>query len=104
VVAVKEGDLVDIDACDTPPAPTRQVSPVVPPMARQRRIAGTVLLRVLIDEQGKPAKVEILRDVTPVVGLGAASRQALEQWRWKPATKNGVKVKTWLAVEVPFKF
>ncbi|HTS03841.1 MAG TPA: energy transducer TonB, partial [Thermoanaerobaculia bacterium] len=101
---VKEGDFVDIDACDTPPAPTHQVSPVVPPMARQRRVAGTVLLRVLIDEQGRPEKVEILRDVTPLVGLGAASRQALEQWRWKPATKNGVKVKTWLAVEVPFRF
>ena len=50
-----------------------------------------------IDEFGKPAKVELLRDVTPAVGLGAASVQALEQWRWKPATKTGVRVKTWLA-------
>ncbi len=100
---VKEGDLVDVDVCDTPPAPTRQVSPVVPPMARQRRVTGTILLRVLVDEAGKPAKVEILRDVTPNVGLGAASVHALEEWRWKPATKNGVNVKTWIAVQVPFK-
>ncbi len=101
--AVKEGDLVDIDACDTVPQPTRQVSPIVPVMAKQRRISGIVLLRVLIDESGRPAKVELLRDVTPAVGLGAASVQALEQWRWKPATKNGVRVKTWLAVQVPYK-
>jgi TonB family protein len=101
--AVKEGDLIDVDACDTPPVSTRQVSPVVPPMARQRRIAGTVLLRVLVDEQGNPEKVEVIRDVTPNVGLGTASRQALERWRWKPATKDGVKVKTWLVVQVPFK-
>ncbi len=101
--AVKEGDLVDVDECDTPPVSTRQVSPVVPQMARQRRVTGTVLLRVLIDETGKPLKVEIIRDVTPNVGLGSASRQALEQWRWKPATKGGVKVKTWLAVQVPFR-
>ncbi len=100
---MKEGDLVDIENCDTAPVPTREVSPVVPMMARQRRVSGTVLLRVLIDENGKPAKVEVLRDVTPRVGLGAASAQALEQWRWKPAMKNGVKVKTWLAVQVPFK-
>jgi protein TonB len=100
---VKEGDLIDVDACDTPPVSTRQVSPVVPPMARQRRIAGTVLLRVLVDEQGNPEKVEVIRDVTPNVGLGTASRQALERWRWKPATKDGVKVKTWLVVQVPFK-
>jgi TonB family protein len=101
--ALKEGDLVDIEACDTPPVATRQVSPLVPPMARQRRISGTVLLRVLVDETGKPAKVEVLRDVTPNVGLGASSAQALEQWRWRPATKNGVKVRTWMAVQVPFK-
>jgi protein TonB len=101
--AVKEGDLVDIEACDTPPVSTRQVSPAVPLMAKQRRVSGTVLLRVLVDETGKPAKIEILRDVTPSVGLGASSVQALEQWRWKPATKNGVNVKTWMAVQVPFK-
>ena len=100
---VKEGDFVDVDVCDTPPAPTRQVSPVIPPMARQQRVSGTVLLRVLVDETGRPAKVEILRDVTPSVGLGAASVHALDEWRWKPATKNGVNVKTWIAVQVPFK-
>jgi protein TonB len=100
---VREGDLVDVDACDTPPAATRQASPVVPPMARQRRVSGTVLLRVLVDETGTPARVEVLRDVTPNVGLGAASARALQQWRWKPATKNGVNVKTWIAVQVPFK-
>jgi TonB family protein len=102
-VPVKAGDFVDIEACDTPPVSTRQVSPVVPVIARQRRVAGTVLLRVLVDENGKPAKVEIIRDVTPNVGLGAACRQALQQWRWKPATKNGVNVRTWMAVEVPFR-
>ncbi len=71
---VNEGDLVDIENCDTAPVPTREVSPVVPVMARQRRVSGTVLLRVLIDENGKPAKVELLRDVTPHVGLGALER------------------------------
>ena len=101
--SAKEGDLVDIENCDTPPVSTRQVSPQIPLMAKQRRVSGTVLLSVLVDEAGKPARVEILRDMTPSVGLGASSVQALEQWRWKPATKGGVKVKTWLAVQVPFK-
>jgi protein TonB len=100
--AVKEGDLVDLGACDTPPVSTRRVSPVVPPAARQQRVSGTVLLRVLVDETGAPGKIEVLRDVTPNAGLAEASRQALEQWRWKPATKGGVNVKTWLTVPVPF--
>jgi TonB family protein len=103
VPATREGDLVDLAACDTPPISTRQISPVVPQAARLRGVSGTVFLRVLVDETGKPEKVEVLRDVAPDLGLAAASREALEQWRWKPATKNGVNVKTWLAVQVPFK-
>jgi TonB family protein len=101
--AVKDGDLVEVDLADTPPVPMRQVSPQATRIAIQRRITGTILLRVLVDENGAPAKVEILRDTIPRVGLGEASKAALEQWRWKPATKDGHQVKTWIVVQVPFK-
>ncbi len=101
--AVKDGDLVEAELIDTAPVSVRQVSPQATRLAIQRHISGTVLLRVLVDENGEPAKVEILRDTAPKVGLGDASKSALEQWRWKPATKDGHKVKTWIAVQVPFK-
>jgi len=101
--AVKDGDLVEVDLADTPPVSVRQVSPQATRIAIQRRVTGTVLLRVLVDENGAPAKVEILRDTSPRVGLGDASKAALEQWRWKPATKDGHRVKTWIVVQVPFK-
>jgi len=101
--AVKDGDLVEVDLVDTPPVSVRQVSPQATRIAIQRRVTGTVLLRVLVDENGAPAKVEILRDTSPRVGLDDASKAALEQWRWKPATKDGHRVKTWIVVQVPFK-
>lgn len=101
--AVKDGDLVEVDLADTPPVPVKQVSPQATRIAIQHRVTGTVLLRVLVDENGAPAKVEILRDTAPKVGLGDASKAALEQWRWKPATKDGHKVKVWIVVQVPFK-
>jgi serine/threonine-protein kinase len=101
--AVKDGDLVEVDLADTHPVSVKQVSPQATRIAIQRRVSGTVLLRVLVDENGAPAKVEILRDTSPKVGLGDASKAALEQWRWKPATKDGHRVKTWIAVQVPFK-
>lgn len=101
--ALKDGDLVEVDLADTPPVPVKQVSPHATRLAIQRRVTGTVLLRVLVDENGAPAKVEILRDTVPKVGLGDASKAALEEWRWKPATKEGHRVKTWIAVQVPFK-
>src|SRR5450830_1758941 len=101
--AVKDGDLVEVDLADTPPVSVRQVSPQATRIAIQRRVTGTVLLRVLVDENGAPAKVEILRDTSPRVGLGDASKAALERWHWKPATKDGHRVKTWIVVQVPFK-
>ena len=103
VRVVKDGDLVETELVDTPPVSVRQVSPQSTRLAIQRHVSGTVLLRVLVDENGEPAKVEILRDTAPKVGLGDASKAALEQWRWKPATKDGHKVKTWIIVQVPFK-
>jgi serine/threonine-protein kinase len=101
--AVQDGDLVEPELVDTPPVSVRQVSPQATRLAILRHISGTVLLRVLVDENGEPAKVEILRDTAPKVGLGDASKSALEKWRWKPATKDGHRVKTWIAIQVPFK-
>ena len=101
--AIKDGDLVDLEVIDTPPETVKRVSPQSTRLAVQRHVSGTVLLRVLVDENGASARVEILRDTALKVGLGDASKTALEQWRWKPATKDGHKVKTWIAVQVPFK-
>jgi TonB family protein len=101
--AVKDGDLVDTELIDTPPVPVKQVNPQPTRIALQRRVSGVVLLRVLVGANGAPETVEIVRDTTPNVGLGNASKAALEQWRWKPATKDGHKVKTWIVVQVPFK-
>ena len=71
-------------------------------LARQRKVSGTVLVRVLVDETGHAAQAEVYRDTTPKVGLGEASISAVKQWEWTPATKDGVKVKTWIVVPMPF--
>lgn len=99
----KDGDFVDAELIDTPPVVQKQVAPQATRIAIQGHVSGTVLLRVLVDANGAPEKVDVLRDTAPKVGLGDASKTALEQWRWKPATKDGHKVKTWIAIRVPFK-
>ena len=100
--AVQEGDLVDISQVDTEPAAVRTVRPEITPLARLRRVSGTVLLRVLVNELGQSEEVRILRDTSPRVGLGETSKAALSRWTWTPATKDGRKVKTWTTVPVPF--
>ncbi len=99
----KDGDFVDTELLDTPPVAQKQVAPQATSIAIRAHVSGTVLLRVLVDASGTPEKVDVLRDTAPKVGLGDASKSALEQWRWKPATKDGHKVKTWIVIQVPFK-
>jgi TonB family protein len=102
VPKVKEGDLVDIGQVTRPPQATKVVKPEATTLARQRKVSGTVLVRVLVDENGRAAQAEVYRDTTPRVGLGEASVSAVRQWEWTPATKDGVKVKTWIVVPAPF--
>lgn len=99
----KDGDFVDAELVDTPPVAQKQVTPESTRIAIQGHVSGTVLVRVLVDANGAAEKVDVVRDTAPKVGLGEASKAALERWRWKPATKDGHKVKTWIVLQVPFK-
>jgi TonB family protein len=102
VPRVKTGDLVDIGQVTRQPQATKVVKPEATTLARSRKVSGTVLVRVLVDENGRAAQTELYRDTSPKVGLGEASVTALRQWEWTPATKDGVKVKTWIVVPLPF--
>lgn len=100
--AVREGDLLDISQVDTEPSAVTMVRPEVPPLARIRKVGGTVLLRVLVNEKGQTEAIEILRDTAPKVGLAETSKAAVERWTWTPATRDGRKVRTWTTVTIPF--
>ncbi|HSB36377.1 MAG TPA: energy transducer TonB, partial [Thermoanaerobaculia bacterium] len=99
---VREGDLLEISEVDTEPVAVTTVKPEVPPLAKRRKLGGTIRLRVLVNEKGRTEAVEILQDTTPKVGFGESSKAAVERWIWTPATKDGRKVRTWTTVTVPF--
>ncbi|MGE5345408.1 MAG: TonB family protein, partial [Acidithiobacillales bacterium] len=100
--SVREGDLLEISQVDTEPVVVSTVTPEVPPLARRRKVGGTVRLRVLVNEKGRTEAVDILQDTAPKVGLAESSKAAVEQWIWTPATKDGRKVRTWTTVTIPF--
>lgn len=51
----------------------------------------TVHVRLTIDEQGVPSDVEVLRDRDPI--LKREIVEAVQQWKFQPATNNGEAVK-----------
>ncbi len=101
---VNEGDLVEMGNGVVPPEPVYSPKPAYPPLAERQRISGTVLLSVLVDENGSVQEVRVLRPITPDLGLTAAAVAAARTWRYKPGTKNGVRVKVRITQAITFRF
>ena len=68
-----------------PPEKTRDVNPQYPPAAREERVAGIVILEVLIDPDGRVTDTEVLRSVP---GLDDAALDAVRQWEYTPTLLN----------------
>jgi protein TonB len=99
---VNRGDLVPISDVDRPPEIAAVVKPEYPPVARRMNISGTVVLSVLVTETGHVADVRTVREAGGRMGLTQAAQKAVRQWTFRPATKNGVAVKTWMTIPIPF--
>jgi TonB family protein len=99
---VHQGDLVDFATIDTQPEPLSTPKPDYPQLAVREGVSGTVILRVLIDENGAVDDVQVLRGVKPDLGLDRAAVDAVRKWRYKPATKSGVRVKVWFTQPIAF--
>jgi protein TonB len=73
--------------------------PPYPQIARVRGIFGTVRLSATVDEHGVVKNVSILSG-DPV--LAAAAKQAVLQWKYKPATLNGQPITTTATIQIAF--
>ena len=77
----------------------RQVKPPYPPLAKQARIQGTVVLEAVISKQGS---VENLRVISGHPLLIQAALDAVKQWKYKPTLLNGEPVEVVTTVTVNF--
>jgi periplasmic protein TonB len=79
----------------------RRVDPVYPSASRRDGEQGTGQFRVLVDENGKPQDVQVLKS-TGFPRLDTAALEAIRKWAFSPAQQNGQKVKSWTRVQVAF--
>jgi len=68
--------------------------------ARKAKFQGEVIVSLIVDTQGRPQRVRVPRPVG--MGLDDKAIEAVKQYRFKPATENGVPVAVELAVAVNF--
>ncbi len=101
--SVREGDIVTPGPGVNPPVRLHVVRPQYPPVAERTKASGEVELRALIGVDGTVEEIEVIRSSRQGVGFEDAAREAVEQWRYRPATKNGVTVRMWVTIRVPFR-
>jgi protein TonB len=77
----------------------RKVTPTYPPLARQARIQGTVVLRAVISKDGS---IEGLTLVSGHPMLVQSALEAVKQWKYKPYLLNGEPVEVDTEVMVNF--
>jgi protein TonB len=85
------GDLVPLDASVTPPRHASGESPRYPEEARRLRLLGSVTVEALVDEYGIPQSVRVVESAGDV--LDTTVVDAVRQWRYEPARRDGVPVK-----------
>ena len=88
---VVEGDLVELGPGVTPPVRISGDSATYPERARQMKLRGSVLVALIVDENGLPTYPQVVESAGPI--LDEAVLKAMRTWRFEPARKDGVRVK-----------
>jgi TonB family protein len=100
---VTEGDIIEPGGPGVIlPSIISKKTPSYPKMALKMRAEGTVTLEILVGISGDIEQVKLLNSTRSGVGFEKAAEDAVKQWKYKPATKRGVKVRMWIPVRVPF--
>lgn len=81
------------------PELVERVEPVYPEAARRQRVFGNVILEGVIDTEGKVESVAVLRSI-PLLDESAV--EAVRQYKYKPATRDGRPVRVVITILVSF--
>jgi protein TonB len=83
-----------------PPVPVRTVAPEYPDEMHRQGISGLVTVRCTIDEHGDVTEAVVVKYSDPVFEKPAVD--ALQKWKFKPATLDGKAVLTHALIPVRF--
>ena len=85
----------------TPPVVLTSVEAKYTPQALKDKISGKVLVRLVVDTSGNPTNVRVVRSLN--AGLDEKAVEAIKQYKFNPAVRDGQPVATELSIEVNFR-
>jgi len=86
----------------TPPRLRKEVKPVYTADAMRARVQGVVALDAIVGTDGKVGEVRVKRSLDREHGLDEQALNAVKQWEFLPATKDGVAVPVLVEIEMSF--
>ena len=82
------------------PVLVTRIDPRYPDFARRANLSGDVVLRLLIETDGKVSRVEVISGAPG--GMTEAASDAVRRWTYRPARSGGQPVAVWRVVRVHF--
>lgn len=86
----------------SPPILLREAKPTYTAEALRMRIQGSVLLELIVQRDGTPRDVRVIRGIDPF-GLDREAVFAAEQWRFGPGRLNGEPVDVLVTIVMDFR-
>jgi TonB family protein len=84
-----------------PPTAIYQPDPEYSDEALKAKYGGTCVLSLIVGPDGRPYDINVTRAIGK--GLDEKAIEAVQQWRFKPATKGGQPVSAAINVEIQFR-
>jgi protein TonB len=78
-----------------------KVNPTYPFRAKRRGIEGKVVVRFLVDKQGRVSEFSVVQ-AEPEDVFEESALKAVKEWQFEPGMKDKKPVSTW--VQVPIRF
>ena len=83
------------------PVPIFKPEPEYSEEARKLKWQGSVLLSIIVDENGVPQNIKVVHSLG--LGLDQKAIEAVQKWRFKPGLKDGKPVPVFADIEVNFR-
>jgi TonB family protein len=83
------------------PTATRKVDPAYPLQLMRENVEGTVIVYAVIHADGSVGAVRVLQGIDDRIDPFA--RQAISQWQFRPATRDGAPVDVEATFQIPFR-
>ncbi|HEV2578593.1 MAG TPA: M56 family metallopeptidase [Acidobacteriaceae bacterium] len=95
-----DGEVYNVGGSVRPPVAIYAPDPEYTEAARKAKLSGNVIVSLVVDSDGEPQNVRVARGLGNELDEKAVG--AVQQYKFKPATRNGEPVSTYLNIAVNF--